>query len=65
MAKLTERAAMEIFCNKDGGITIIQKCYNDSDAVITFDRHDAPIIIEMIQTACDEAKELENESNER
>lgn len=65
MAKLTERAAMEIFCNKDGGITIIQKCYNDSDSVITFDRHDAPIIIEMIQTACDEAKELENESNER
>lgn len=56
---------MEIFCNKDGGITILQKCYNDSDAIITFDRHDAPIIIEMIQAACDEAKELENESNEQ
>lgn len=65
MARLTERAAMEIFCNKDGGITILQKCYNDSDAIITFDYHDAPIIIEMIQNACEEAKEFEKVNPEK
>ena len=56
---------MEIFCNKDGGITILQKCYNDSDAIITFDYHDAPIIIEMIQNACEEAKEFEKVNPEK
>ena len=65
MARLTERAEMEIFCNENGGITMLQRSYNDSDAIITFDRHDAPIIIEMIQAACDGAKDFENKSNEQ
>ena len=61
MARLTGRAAMEIFCNTNGGITIKQDGNGDHipDALVTFDYHDVPIIIEMIQDACEEAKEFE------
>ncbi len=67
MARLTERAAMEIFCNTNGGITIKQDGdgAHIPDALVTFDYHDAPIIIEMIQNACEEAKEFEKVNPEK
>lgn len=62
MARLVARRTMEIFCNNNGGISIRQ----DSDgldipeSLVTFDYHDVPVIMEMIQNACEEAKGLEN-----
>ena len=56
--KLCQRLATEILVGDDDSIVIKQQVPNEEDQYISFDRKDAPIIIEMIKDACMEHDQL-------